>query len=553
MPTVAPISAAQVTETIAQRREVLGALRAAYTDQALMPSDTKDLIVKLEAEIERLEKEFTKATTKNLHSATKALGKAQKTLTETLEAKRVHRARWTKHVAEAAKTWEGQLHEYRQQQSSFQEVATKARADIESARSAIQTLSAKATPATLAAMPPIAAITAETEDLTGGRQRRGICATTITEYSQKLCGLLGRGFDSAIDLSGCPRRDGRECTERSSSAKAPSIHGTFRKWWWWLIGLAWGRSAAVVNEGGALLVHCNSLHGANIGVPGADAYVCMPSTCAACPWEPHPFLHDINPSWHQYVNAIPSDSHVFAAIRSACGLRWNVLCESFHEQLECLNRIHYANDDLHLDSDFIEEESCQAPQIPASCQRSHVVATQVFPEMLHRSKIHEKPGFMIVADGQTLKSCIRMTDGSAFRQKRVQFLDQIQIHIGLDDELVMGSTTMHHDTLFTWGDKPWSRRKCRDTHSSSPLFQFRTTDEFYNVPSRWPTQHTNAGERDVEDIEDANHFLHEAPESVQYLFDAMLSEGVVEGPRIHECFLAFMVCTPLSCSAMLSI
>lgn len=146
-----------------------------------------------------------------------------------------------------------------------------------------------------------------------------------------------------------------------------------------------------------------------------------------------------------------------------------------------------------------------------------------------------------------------MTDGSAFRQKRVQFLDQIQIHIGLDDELVMGSTTMHHDTLFTWGDKPWSRRKCRDTHSSSPLFQFRTTDEFYNVPSRWPTQHTNAGERDVEDIEDANHFLHEAPESVQYLFDAMLSEGVVEGPRIHECFLAFMVCTPLSCSAMLSI
>ena len=167
MPTVAPISAAQVTETIAQRREVLGALRAAYTDQALMPSETKDLIVKLEAEIERLEKEFTKATTKNLHSATKALGKAQKTLTETLEAKRVHRARWTKHVAEAAKTWEGQLHEYRQQQSSFQEVATKARADIESARSAIQTLSAKATPATLAAMPPIAAITAETEDLTG--------------------------------------------------------------------------------------------------------------------------------------------------------------------------------------------------------------------------------------------------------------------------------------------------------------------------------------------------------------------------------------------------
>ena len=187
MPGVAPISAAQVTETIAQKREVLGALRAAYTDQSLIPSDTKELITKLEAEIERLEKEFTKATTKNLHSATKALGKAQKTLTETLEAKRVHRARWTKHVAEAAKAWEGQLHEYRQQQSSLQEVATKARADIESARSAIQSLSAKATPATLAAMPPITAITAETEDLTGDADVEEESAQQLLQSTLRSC------------------------------------------------------------------------------------------------------------------------------------------------------------------------------------------------------------------------------------------------------------------------------------------------------------------------------------------------------------------------------
>ena len=40
MPTVAQASAAQVTDTIAQKKEVLGALRAAYTDQSLMPQDT---------------------------------------------------------------------------------------------------------------------------------------------------------------------------------------------------------------------------------------------------------------------------------------------------------------------------------------------------------------------------------------------------------------------------------------------------------------------------------------------------------------------------------
>lgn len=170
MPSVAssssPFTAIQANETIAQKREVVSALKTAYSDSAQMPQDTKDLIAKMETDIEKLEKEHAKATTKNLHSATAALGKAQKTLTKTLEAKRVHRARWTKHVAEAAKTWECQLHEYRQQQASLQEIATKARADIEGARSAIQALSSKATQATLAAMPPITAVTAETEDLT---------------------------------------------------------------------------------------------------------------------------------------------------------------------------------------------------------------------------------------------------------------------------------------------------------------------------------------------------------------------------------------------------
>ena len=170
MPSVAtsssPFTAIQANETIAQKREVVSALKTAYTDSAQMPQDTRDLIAKMETDIEKLEKEHAKATTKNLHSATTALGKAQKTLTETLEAKRVHRARWTKHVAEAAKTWEGQLHQYRQQQASLQETAAKARADIEGARNAIQALSSKATQATLAAMPPITAVTAETEDLT---------------------------------------------------------------------------------------------------------------------------------------------------------------------------------------------------------------------------------------------------------------------------------------------------------------------------------------------------------------------------------------------------
>lgn len=156
----------QIIETVAQKREVIQALKNAYPDNATAPAETKELIEKMEKDVEKLEKENSKATTKNLHTATKSLGKAQKVLTETLEARRAHRARWTKHITDAAKTWESQLHEYRQQQAAFQEVAAKARADIEFARSAIQSLSAKATTATLASMPPITPISAETEDLT---------------------------------------------------------------------------------------------------------------------------------------------------------------------------------------------------------------------------------------------------------------------------------------------------------------------------------------------------------------------------------------------------
>jgi hypothetical protein len=211
---VAQASAAQVTDTIAQKKEVLGALRAAYTDQSLMPQDTKDLIAKLETEIEKLEKEFTKATTKNLHSATKALGKAQKTLTETLEAKS---ARWTKHVAEAAKTWEGQLHEYRQQQSAFQDVAAKARTDM-SARSAIQTLSAKATQATLAAMPPISAISAETEDLTGDADKEEESAQQQLQTTLQSC-AASLGMDLAVTISPQIAADQMEDKETSDQAR----------------------------------------------------------------------------------------------------------------------------------------------------------------------------------------------------------------------------------------------------------------------------------------------------------------------------------------------
>ena len=76
LPTASPFTATQASESITQKREVVQALKTAYPDMAQMPTETKDLITKIETDIEKLEKEHSKATMKNLHSATKALGKA---------------------------------------------------------------------------------------------------------------------------------------------------------------------------------------------------------------------------------------------------------------------------------------------------------------------------------------------------------------------------------------------------------------------------------------------------------------------------------------------
>eukprot|EP00435_Cladocopium_sp_Y103_P046185 s546_g13.t1 len=143
---------------LARDQEAVKLLKQAYPDSSLMPQESKDFI-------DRVEKETAKTVTRSLHSTTTAMDRAHKTLTEATEAKKLHRPRWANHLSEAIKVWEGQLHDYRIQQSNFQEVITKARSDIETCRATIQGLTAKATPPTLAAaVPPLQL---DIEDLTG--------------------------------------------------------------------------------------------------------------------------------------------------------------------------------------------------------------------------------------------------------------------------------------------------------------------------------------------------------------------------------------------------
>ena len=205
-------------EQLAQKKECVAALRAAYPDGSTIPAETKDLIDKMDKDIEKIEKDNNKFVTKNIHSATKSLGKAQKALTETMEARKSHRARWIKHITEAVTTWQNQLKEYQKQQESFQDVIMKAKADIEMARSAIQTLSSTASQAMLAAMPQIHPVTAEQDDGTAEADKEEEkLQGQLHAVLQDCAAALGKESTTALEVEDLTMEDAEREKKRQRS------------------------------------------------------------------------------------------------------------------------------------------------------------------------------------------------------------------------------------------------------------------------------------------------------------------------------------------------
>ena len=123
-----PFTSAQI---YAQNQEFVTALRKAYPDAETTPEDVTALI-------ERTEKDLAKTITTNIHANTRALSKAQKALSEAMEARKKHRTAWMEYLKEGLQAWETSLESYRKQQAVLQESAAKARQDIAMARQAIE-------------------------------------------------------------------------------------------------------------------------------------------------------------------------------------------------------------------------------------------------------------------------------------------------------------------------------------------------------------------------------------------------------------------------------
>ena len=183
------------------------ALKEAYPDEGTRPQNVKDMI-------EKAERDAVKDVAKGLHSATKALSRAQKTLAENLDAKQQHRAQWAKHVSEAIQTWQGQLQSYRKQQTAFQEITNKAKHDIELARNTIQLLNAKAASTGLAATQPLDP-KLEAEEATDVDTEEEKLKQTMQAVSQNCAQSLG------LDLAQAPAKEVQEIKSDDEVPPAP--------------------------------------------------------------------------------------------------------------------------------------------------------------------------------------------------------------------------------------------------------------------------------------------------------------------------------------------
>ena len=209
-----PGTAALTQQQQTENREIARLLREAYPDAQTRPAEAT-------AAIERAEQGIKKNVTKSLHSATKALDRAQKLLAETSDARRVHRNSWLAHLTESIKTWETQLETYRKHGAALQEMALKARADIAAARADIQRLSSQESDgqAALAAVPAPLAEEGHQEDVVDSEEEK--LRLQLQSILQTCAGSIGVTATSPADVQTIISDEERE--ERGTNKRPRSV------------------------------------------------------------------------------------------------------------------------------------------------------------------------------------------------------------------------------------------------------------------------------------------------------------------------------------------
>ena len=155
-------------------------------------------------------------------------------------------------------------------------------------------------------------------------------------------------------------------------------------------------------------------------------------------------------------------------------------------------------------------------------------------------------------------------EASALRDRRVHFNSSLDVAIGTNEDFSFEVVSMPLVTFMNWTGKPWRLNDVHrddaphsfstgakghpvvDPHSvaciSRPapgadgvaIIDHRTTDNFHNVPSRWERPgELRDGDADMNEG-DTPAFLHEAPGSIQTMYDRFLDDGYIDGPRLED-------------------
>ena len=127
-----------------QGTDLIMAIKKAFPDASMIPSEIREALDKSEVVV-----------TKDLHRATSALGKAQKSVRELEEAKDRHRTQWLGHMKESLTSWQQQMQAYDEQQCNFTAAINKARTEMDQAHQSIQVLNARAAGKTPPEPPPV--------------------------------------------------------------------------------------------------------------------------------------------------------------------------------------------------------------------------------------------------------------------------------------------------------------------------------------------------------------------------------------------------------------
>ena len=109
--------------------------------------------------------------------------------------------------------------------------------------------------------------------------------------------------------------------------------------------------------------------------------------------------------------------------------------------------------------------------------------------------------------------------------RQVKFNPNVSVALGLDDDWTLRSFEIQESSLSTWTDKPWSGRRFK-----KPLTHRNADERIFPLQHLPQEGQTGAPPQDPP----VGPFLHEAPQSIQDLFQVFLEEDLIEGEELHE-------------------